>query len=93
MILVVQVIHLVLQLQLIMTIQMVKTLLTEIDVVGGSIELEHDAGSELLRFNDDDKIIVNSPGNIELEKLLMIFTLCWMELMVVGDNIITKILL
>ena len=39
----------------------------EIDVAGGSIELEHATSPELLRFNDDDKIIVNSPGNIELE--------------------------
>ena len=44
-----------------------KDFTAEIDVAGGSIELEHATAPELLRFNDDDKIIVNSPGNIELE--------------------------
>ena len=43
-----------------------KDFTAEIDVAGGSIELEHATAPELLRFNDDDKIIVNS-GGMELE--------------------------
>ena len=44
-----------------------KNFAAEVEVVGGSLELEHATAPELLRMNSDETIKVNSPGNIELE--------------------------